>query len=214
MCDDLKFKHPFSCIVSGTSGSGKTSFCICFLQILNASCIERAFDGGTIWCYSEKNAVSSRQQLPTNITYNKGVAENFSNARGKPCLVILHDLLNDVYSKQVCNLFTRGMHHRNISLILITQNLFHQGSYCRDISPNAHYLVALKNVRDKKQFMYLAHQVYPEDCIGLYNAYLDANRRTHGYLILGLTEDTNDGLAVSNQHNPYRISSGRLLSYR
>jgi len=55
-------------------------------------------------------------------------------------------------------------------------------------------VVALKNVRDKKQFMYLANQVYTEDILGLYNAYLDAKQRLHGYLILDLTQDTDDGL--------------------
>ena len=84
------------------------------------------------------------------------------SANGEPCLVILDDLLTDVYSNQVCELFTRVSHHRNISVILIIQNLFHQGRFCRDISLNAHYIVALKNVRDKKQVMYLASQVYPK----------------------------------------------------
>jgi len=36
--------------------------------------------------------------------------------------------------------------------------------------------------------------VYPDDTIGLYNAYLDATQRPHGYLIMDLTQDTNDGL--------------------
>ena len=108
--------------------------------------------------------------------------------------MILDDLLNNVYSKQVCDLFTRGSHHRNISVILITQNVFHHGRYNRDISLNAQYVVALKNVRDKTLFMYLANQFYPEDSLGLYNAYLDATHRPHGYLMLGLTQDTDDGL--------------------
>ena len=102
---------------------------------------------------------------------HEGVPEDFGSANGEPSLVILDDLLTDVYSKQVCKLFTRGSHHRNLSVILITQNLFHKGRFCRDISLNAHYIVAFKNVRDKKQFMYLASQVYPEDSVGLYNAY-------------------------------------------
>jgi len=84
------------------------------------------------------------------VTYKEGVPEDFGSANGEPSLVVLDDLLNDVYSKQVCELFTRGSHHRNINVILIAQNLFHQGSFCRDISLNAHYIVALKNVRDKK----------------------------------------------------------------
>ena len=108
--------------------------------------------------------------------------------------MILDDLLNDVYSKQVCDMFTRGSHHRNISVILITQNLFHQGRYCNDISLNAHYVVALKNVRDKKQFKYLANQLYPEDSLGLYNTYLYTTPRPHGYLILDLTQDTDGGM--------------------
>jgi len=91
--------------------------------------------------------------------------------------VILDYLINDVYSKQLCELCTRCSHHRNISVILITHNLFHPGSYSRDISLNAHYVVELKNVRDKKQFMYLSNQVYPEDSLRFYNAYLDAAHR-------------------------------------
>jgi len=57
--DDLKFRHPFSCIVSGPSKSGKTSFCIRLLQYLVALCTESEFGGGIVWCYSEKTAVSA-----------------------------------------------------------------------------------------------------------------------------------------------------------
>jgi len=54
------------------------------------------------------------------IRYNEGVPADLENAHGKPCLIILDDLLNDAYSKEVCDLFTKGSHHRNISWILIT----------------------------------------------------------------------------------------------
>lgn len=84
--------------------------------------------------------------------------EKETRERGEPRLFVLDDLLNDVYSRQVCDLFTKGSHHRNISVILITQNLFHQGRYCRDILLNATYLVLLKNVGDMTQFAYLARQ--------------------------------------------------------
>jgi len=36
--------------------------------------------------------------------------------------------------------------------------------------------------------------VYPEDSLGLINAYLVATHRPHDYLILDLTQDTGDGL--------------------
>jgi GTPase SAR1 family protein len=75
MCDDLRFRHPFSLLVSGPSGSGKTSFCIQLLQNLDFLCTESDFEGGIIWCYSERNAVPSRKQLPANVTFNVGVPE-------------------------------------------------------------------------------------------------------------------------------------------
>jgi len=93
--------------------------------------------------------------LHKNVSFHEGVPLNLAMITVNH-LIILDDLLNEVYSKDVCDQFTKGSHYRNISVILITQNLFHQGRFCRDISLNAKYSVALKNVRDKSQFQYLA----------------------------------------------------------
>ena len=92
--EDFKFKHPFSCLVSGISGCGKSSFSIRFLKNLEALCSERKFDGGVIWCYSEKTAVPNQQLavLKKKIRYNEGVSADFENAHGRPCLIILDDL--------------------------------------------------------------------------------------------------------------------------
>jgi len=127
MNNDLRCKHHLTCIISGPSGCGKSSFCLRFLQRLDSLCTGQDFDGGVIWCYSERTAVRKQQLalLRKNIRINEGVPENFGNTHGKPCLIILDDLLNYVYSKAVCNLFTKGSHYRNISAILISQNLFH-----------------------------------------------------------------------------------------
>ena len=42
--------------------------------------------------------------------------------------------------------------------------------------------------------MNLAVQVYPEDSLGQYNAYLNATQETYGCLLLHLTQNTKDGL--------------------
>jgi hypothetical protein len=195
MSHDLKFKHPFLSIIAGPSASGKSSFCIKLLQNHESLCTEPRFAGGFLWCYGEKNAVLLRQSVSgKRIEFHEGVPENFENAGGKPPLNILEDLLTEVYSEKVCLLFTKGCHHRNISVILITQNLFHQGPYCRDISLNTKYLVFLKNVRNKRQFSHLARQVYPQDSVSLYKAYLDAAEKAHGYLLLDLAQGTNERL--------------------
>ena len=59
-----------------------------------------------MWCYGEKSAVPS--DLPPNYRIHEGVPEDFGSANGEPSLVILDDLLTDVYSKQEFELFTRG----------------------------------------------------------------------------------------------------------
>jgi ABC-type dipeptide/oligopeptide/nickel transport system ATPase component len=164
MDDDLKFKHPFTSIISGPKGSGKSTFCIRLLQNLKLLCPEQEFNGGIFWCFGERTAFPDRElsELNNTIRVHKGVTENFENKNGKPCLIILDDLLYVAYCKVLCNLFTKGSHHRNISVILITQNLFHKANYCRDISLNAKYSVLLKDVWDNQQFMSLARQVHPE----------------------------------------------------
>jgi hypothetical protein len=122
------FKHPFTYIIAGPCGSGESSFCITLLQNLD-TCKEQKFKVGIIWCYSEKTAVPHKQlsALNKNIHYHKGVSRNnnnFANVQGETCLIILDDLFTEVYSEDVCVLFKSGSHHRNISVILITQNLF------------------------------------------------------------------------------------------
>ena len=117
---------------------------------------------------------------------------DFNNSGENPYLIILDDLLNDAYPKDVCDLFTKGSHHRNITVILITQNLFHQGKYYRDISLNAKYV--LKNVRDMDQFSYIARQVLLHVSNGQSQAYLHATVAPQGYLLFDLSRDTDDSL--------------------
>ena len=46
----------------------------------------------------------------------------------KPKSIIIDDLLRESSSGGVIvNLFSKGSHHNNLSVILITQNIFHQG---------------------------------------------------------------------------------------
>ena len=141
------------------------------------------------------------------------MSENFTNAGSRPCLIIVEGLLKDVYSEEVCRFFTKSSHHRNISVILITQNLFHQGRYFRDISLHAKYIVLLKNIRDKHHFTHLARQMYPEDSAGLYGAYLDASAKPHGYFVLDFSHDTNDLLRFRSNIFPEEVPPKMYTSY-
>jgi len=69
------------------------------------------------------------------------------------------------------DLFTKGNHHKNLSVIFILQNLFHQGRGQCDISLNTNYIV-FKNPRDRAQIRHLVCQVYPDDPKFLKEAYV------------------------------------------
>ena len=79
---------------------------------------------------------------------------DFENPENIPTLIVLDDLMDTAYSTKVSELFTKGSHHRNISLVLMTQNLFHQGPSSRDISLKSKYIVVFKNSRDKTQIVH------------------------------------------------------------
>ena len=77
-------------------------------------------------------------------------------------LIVLDDQMIDASKdKRIENLFTRGSHHRNLSVIYIVQNLFYQEKDSRSISLNSHYLILFKNPRDKLQIVTLPKQMYP-----------------------------------------------------
>lgn len=119
-------------------------------------------------------------------------SSDYSRDNEKKKLIVLDDLMHESSNSTVLDLFTKGCHHKNISVIFITQNIFHKGAHQRDLSLNANYIVLFKNPRDRAQVQYLARQVYPEDPKFLQEAYLDASRPAHGYLLLDLKQDTPD----------------------
>jgi hypothetical protein len=99
MYEALRLQHTFTCIISDPTGSGKLTFCIRLLQHLTTLCTEPTFRGGIIWCYSERTAVPHEQLTvldDRNVQFHEGVPENFNNVNSEPCLILLHDLLNEV----------------------------------------------------------------------------------------------------------------------
>ena len=76
-------------------------------------------------------------------------------------LLIIDDLMHEM-NEVVATLFMKGSHHRNTSVLLLTQHIFYQNKHSRTVSQNANYMVLLyKNVRDASQITNLVKQIYP-----------------------------------------------------
>lgn len=171
------------------SGCGKTVFVGKLLKHLDDMCNVKFKK--ILFYYSEFQS-AYKVDYGREIDYREGLPklEDYSYDNEEPKLLILDDLMRDSKDSVVADLFTRGSHHKNLSLFFITQNLFHQNKHCRDISLNTHYILLFKNPREKAFIMYLAKQINPENVRFVQECYLDATSEPHGYLLIDLKQDT------------------------
>ena len=172
----MEWKFPFTAVISGPSGSGKSHFIDRFIKNLNQM-VDVKFDRIMLYYTEWQNGYL---RLGKDIEFHEGLPQfsDFSSDN-KPKLVILDDLQKESSNNIVADIFTKGSHHWGISVIFVTQNLFHQGRNQRTIALNTSYLVIFKNPRDRSQINHMARQVYPEDPKFLQEAYHDATARPH-----------------------------------
>ena len=95
-----------------------------------------------MWFNCEKDAPHHLK----NVSFAKGVPE-FENPENVITLIVLDDLMDSAHSTNGSGSFTKRSHNRNNSLLLITQNLFHQVPAARDISLKSKYIIVFKNPR-------------------------------------------------------------------
>ena len=185
---NIIFKSPFTAILAGPTQSGKTTFIVRVLK--NAHNLIYPPPNRIVYCYSQP--VEALHTLK-NIELHNGLPDIDSFDSSYNNLIVLDDLMMECEtSKQILGLFTVGSHHKNISVFMLTHNLFSQGKYSRSISLNSNYFVLFKNPRDATQINYLSRQMYPSRPKFLIEAFQDATKRNYGYLLIDLNQKSND----------------------
>jgi hypothetical protein len=165
-----------------------------------------------IWCYGQwQPSYFDMMRTMPGIEFNQGIPDDIDNADyldvSQRNLIVLDDLMaQSSKDKRIADLFTKGSHHRNLSIIYIVQNIFHQGKEMRNISLNAHYIVLFKSPRDKQQISMLARQVNPGKVQEFMRSYEDATSRPHGYLMLDLKPTTDDQQRLKTNVLPGEIA--------
>ena len=99
-------------------------------------------------------------------------------------------------NETVANMFTKGAHHRNISVVFLAQNLFPKNKFARTMSLNAHYTVLFKNPRDVSQFENLAREMYPKTSQFAVEANRDATWEPYSYLLVDLRPEQDEELRL------------------
>ncbi len=195
-CGAFQLLHPFTALVAGMTGSGKTVWVQKLLEHANEMISPPP--QRIIWCYSQwQPAYEQMQYSMTGIEFVKGIPadleeDGYLNEAVSNLIVVDDQMTETSNDKRVLNLFTKGSHHRNLSVIFLLQNLFHQGKINRTVSLNSHYLVLFKNPRDKMQVMTLAKQMYPGRTESFMRKYEEAVSRPYGYLLVDLKPNTSE----------------------
>lgn len=189
-----QFVHPFSCIISGPSNSGKSFFIKQMLE--HGDIVLSQMPQNIVWFYSCWQPLY--KELLNKIPYIKfmeGLPSSFEDDDLFPpnqiTLAVIDDLMASAGdSDQIEKAFTQYVHHRNLSIILILQNLFFQGKKMRTIALNSKYLVLFSSPRDQMQIVTLARQMYPTNTKYFLEVFQDATRKPHGYLLVDLAATT------------------------
>src|SRR5690348_9802223 len=128
------FQAPFTLILSGATGSGKTQWLLRFLdhhrEMIDPPPVS------ILYAYSEMNdSVLSLMKRGIE-TYNGVPDQELIKRYPKPLLLILDDLMLNVKNDFLDLLFTRGSHNWNVSVIFVTQSLY--GKDIRTARANSH----------------------------------------------------------------------------
>ena len=192
--DTFTLRHPFTMMVAASTGGGKTWFIKSLIE--NRKRWISPMPERIIWIYGQWQPLYAELQKTTPlIEFVKGIPANIDQDEflnpGMQNLIVLDDLMAEASNdKRICNLFTKGSQHRNLSVICIVQNLYYQGKESRTISLNSQYLVLFNNPRDQKQVMVLARQMYPGHSEQFLSTYRAATSKPFGYLLIDLKPDT------------------------
>ena len=161
----LPLKHPFTCLVVGPTGSGKSHFVARLLQ--NKDVMISPTPDRIYWCYDEYQPLFEEvsNKLP-KVQFLQGFREEIDQEINctKNSLLILDDLQSEISdNKRLSNIFSKGSHHRSLSVLFIQQNLFYQGKESKTIRLNCQYLVLFKSPSDRQQICTLARQIQPKE---------------------------------------------------
>jgi len=128
---------------------GKTEFVAKFIQHVKQ--MMTPAPQRIVWCYGKWQR---RFDSIPNVGFIGGLPqrENFDGTQST--LLILDDLMNET-NRSVTDLFTKGSHHRDLSIVYIVQNLFNNGKEHRTFSLASHYIVVFTNpMTHRKSFIW------------------------------------------------------------
>ena len=131
------------------------------------------------------DSTSSRVTDPSHLTKWFGPTR-----RG---VLVLDDLIKEEgQDKRELDLFTKDSHHRNITVLYLTQDLFPPTKLSKTINRNAPYIVAFKNPRDQTGIRTILLQAFSDRWRQVLRLFKRVRSRPFGYLMLDVHPASDD----------------------
>ena len=192
----FKFISPFTMLISGATMSGKTE--LVKNIILNSFGLIKPKPVNVVISYaSDQPAYRELENVGVKLVQGLDFqVEEFLPQSST--LLVIDDQMDDVMiNEKMNNLITKGVHHRNVSVILLQQNVYPQGKYGRTIRLNAQYLLLMRSPMFLSQVMTLGRQLFPGQPKFLLDAYKNATAKPYSFLVINLHPLCDDQLRVS-----------------
>ncbi|CAH3024490.1 unnamed protein product, partial [Porites evermanni] len=190
----IMIRHPSSVIIAGPSGSGNTELVEQWLRDQNLFQVKPR---KIVYAYDRWQPRFDRMQKKEGIQFYRGVPDPrqltqwFGRTRGG--VLVLDDLMEEGgQDKRVLDLFTKDSHHRNITVLYLTQDLFPPGKFAKTINRNAHYIVAFKNPRDQTGIRTVLLQAFPDRWRQVLRLFKRLTSHPFGYLMLDVHPASDD----------------------
>ena len=121
----ITFRQPTTILIAGPTQAGKTFF---FKQILEHQLIQTS-PSRVIYVFGEHapNLADLKHLYPTieDVQGKKNLLDILATIEAdERNLVVLDDQMSEAGKMETSNLFTKGSHHQNITVVYIVQNVF------------------------------------------------------------------------------------------
>ena len=188
MAFDLRLKENFKLFLCGPSGCGKTSFILDLIK--NIKIISKDPPSLVVYFFKEWQEKFDYMAKMFGVIFfedNDRIIDQIKTFN-QPALIIFDDMLNSKNLKTVAELFTVHGRHLNLSLAFLSQRLFNNNEYFRQISQNSDYMCLFKNPRNALEIRNLASQITPKT-LELLDIFKESTKEPFSYLMINLTQE-------------------------
>lgn len=196
--NDLRLIENFKLFIGGPSRCGKTFFVVNLVQNITSIC--KIVPTNIIYVYKvwQPKYDEIKAFVRVYLKEQEGLIDKIRNLCSQEAtLVIFDDLINSKTLKEIADLFVVDGRHLNMSIIFLSQRLFVNDEYFRQISGNCDYFCVFRNPRKVNEIRELAKQLTPGG-LELLDIYRMATQEPYSYLFINLTQECPERLKYTS----------------